>query len=196
VPDGEHGSGTGDRWHGGKRRRWDGPLTPLRRFSEPFVTGPNPILIFLFRRQQCPLRGGTSRPGSGTSAPIRVFYRGPVPLVGLVESCGVNTVALQSTGVYWIPLYDILEERGFEVYLVNARHTKNLPGRKSDVQERPVVAEVAYLRIAEQLLLPAIGNSHSFFSFRFCHNVFAVRIAFSLILLSIGFGLIRYFIGL
>jgi transposase len=42
---------------------------------------------------------------------------------------------MQSTGVYWIPLYDILEQRGFEVYLVNARHTKNLPGRKSDVQE-------------------------------------------------------------
>ena len=42
---------------------------------------------------------------------------------------------MQSTGVYWIPLYDILEEHGFEVYLVNARHTKNLPGRKSDVQE-------------------------------------------------------------
>jgi transposase len=37
--------------------------------------------------------------------------------------------------VYWIPLYEILEDRGFEVYLVNARHTKNLPGRKSDVQE-------------------------------------------------------------
>ena len=52
-----------------------------------------------------------------------------------LKSCGVNTIALQSTGVYWIPLYDILEERGFEVYLVNARHTKNLPGRKSDVQE-------------------------------------------------------------
>jgi hypothetical protein len=42
---------------------------------------------------------------------------------------------MQSTGVYWIPLYEILEERGLEVYLVNARHTKNLPGRKSDVQE-------------------------------------------------------------
>jgi len=40
----------------------------------------------------------------------------------------VRTVALQSTGVYWIPLYDALEERGFQVYLVNARHTKNLPG--------------------------------------------------------------------
>jgi transposase len=52
-----------------------------------------------------------------------------------LKSCGVKTVAMQSTGVYWIPLYEILEERGFEVYLVNARHTKNLPGRKSDVQE-------------------------------------------------------------
>jgi len=40
---------------------------------------------------------------------------------------------MQSTGVYWIPLYDVLEEEGFEVYLVNARDTKNLPGRKSDV---------------------------------------------------------------
>jgi transposase len=56
-------------------------------------------------------------------------------LANWLQSCGVNTVALQSTGVYWIPLHDILEERGFEVYLVNARHTKNLPGRKSDVQE-------------------------------------------------------------
>src|SRR5258705_12239075 len=42
---------------------------------------------------------------------------------------------MQSTGVYWITHYEILEDRGFEVYLVNARHTKNLLGRKSDVQE-------------------------------------------------------------
>jgi transposase len=56
-------------------------------------------------------------------------------LADWLQSCGVKTVAMQSTGVYWIPLYDILEARGFEVYLVNARHTKNLPGRKSDVQE-------------------------------------------------------------
>jgi len=52
-----------------------------------------------------------------------------------LHSCGVKSIAMQSTGVYWIPLYEILDERGFEVYLVNARHTKNLPGRKSDVQE-------------------------------------------------------------
>src|SRR2546422_914986 len=56
-------------------------------------------------------------------------------LADWLRSCGVKTVAMQSTGVYWIPIYEILEERGVEVYLVNARHTKNLPGRKSDVQE-------------------------------------------------------------
>jgi len=48
---------------------------------------------------------------------------------------GVRSVAMQSTGVYWIPVLEILQERGLEVYLVNARHTKNLPGRKSDIAE-------------------------------------------------------------
>jgi len=56
-------------------------------------------------------------------------------LADWLEACGVETIAMQSTSVYWIPLYEILAERGFEVYLVNARHTKNLPGRKTDVQE-------------------------------------------------------------
>ncbi len=48
---------------------------------------------------------------------------------------GVRSVAMQSTGVYWIPVFEILQQHGLEVYLVNARHTKNLPGRKSDVAE-------------------------------------------------------------
>jgi len=48
---------------------------------------------------------------------------------------GVRTVAMQSTGVYWLGAFEILQQRGLEVYLVNARHTKNLPGRKSDIQE-------------------------------------------------------------
>lgn len=52
-----------------------------------------------------------------------------------LRCCGTKTVAMQSTGVYWIPVYDILVEEGLEVFLVNARATKNLPGRKSDVQE-------------------------------------------------------------
>jgi len=56
-------------------------------------------------------------------------------MVNWLRSCGVKSVAMQSTGVYWIPLYDILEDSGFEVFLVNVRNTKNLPGRKSDVQE-------------------------------------------------------------
>ena len=56
-------------------------------------------------------------------------------LADWLPRCGVTTVAMQSTGVYWIPLYEILDARGLEGYLVNARHTKNLPGRKSDVQE-------------------------------------------------------------
>ena len=52
----------------------------------------------------------------------------------LVEK-GVRSVALQSTGVYWMPVFEVLEQQGLEVYLVNAQHTKNVPGRKSDVQE-------------------------------------------------------------
>jgi len=54
-------------------------------------------------------------------------------LADWLEVCGIETVAMESTGVYWIPLFEILESRGFEVYLVNARHIKNVSGRKSDV---------------------------------------------------------------
>lgn len=50
-----------------------------------------------------------------------------------LKACDVDTVAMESTGVYWIPLYELLELRGFAVYLVNVRHVKNVSGRKSDV---------------------------------------------------------------
>lgn len=52
-----------------------------------------------------------------------------------LERCGITSVAMESTGVYWIPLYQILEARGLEVCLVNARHVKHVPGRKIDVQD-------------------------------------------------------------
>lgn len=52
-----------------------------------------------------------------------------------LKACGIDTIAMQSTGVYWLPVYEVLAEQGFRVFLVNARHTKNLPGRKTDVQE-------------------------------------------------------------
>ena len=54
-------------------------------------------------------------------------------LADWLEACKIKTVALESTGVYWIPIFEILEERGFEVVLVNSRHIKNVPGRKTDV---------------------------------------------------------------
>jgi hypothetical protein len=50
-----------------------------------------------------------------------------------LNRCGVTTVAMESTGVYWIPLFELLERRGFEVKLVDARHVRNVSGRKSDV---------------------------------------------------------------
>lgn len=70
--------------------------------------------------------------------PVRCFgcFTADVREMGewLVEK-GVRSVAMQSTGVYWMPVFEILEQHGLQVYLVNARDTKNLPGRKSDVQE-------------------------------------------------------------
>jgi hypothetical protein len=50
-----------------------------------------------------------------------------------LASCRIDTVVMESTGVYWIALYELLESRGFVVYLVNARHVKNMSGKKSDV---------------------------------------------------------------
>jgi transposase len=52
-----------------------------------------------------------------------------------LKSCGIKTIAMESTGVYWIPVFQILEAHGFEVALVNARHVQNVPGRKTDVQD-------------------------------------------------------------
>jgi transposase len=52
-----------------------------------------------------------------------------------LRACKVKTVAMESTGVYWIPLFQVLESCGFEVFLVNARHYKNVPGRKTDVSD-------------------------------------------------------------
>jgi transposase len=69
-------------------------------------------------------------------SPVREFRSFTEDLHALadwLEACSIDTVAMESTGVYWIPLYEILEDRGIEVLLVNARHVKSVPGRKSDV---------------------------------------------------------------
>ena len=77
-------------------------------------------------------------PPTRDSQPVQRFGCTTAELKAMAEwlkQCRIRTIAMQSTGVYWIAVYDILEDAGFEVYLVNARETKNLPGRKSDVQE-------------------------------------------------------------
>jgi hypothetical protein len=68
--------------------------------------------------------------------PVREFASFTADLNALADwlvACGVDTVAMESTGVYWIALFELLESRGFTVLLVNARHVKNVSGRKSDV---------------------------------------------------------------
>ena len=115
--------------------------------------------------------------------PVRCFKSFTDDLHRLADwlvACGVTTVAMEATGVYWIPIYEILEGRGLEVLLVNARHVKNVPGRKSDVTDcewlqqlhsvgllrssfRPT-AEIAalrsYLRHRETLIQSAATTVH------------------------------------
>jgi len=79
------------------------------------------------------------------SQPVQVFGCFTTDLHRLAEwltQCRIKTVVMQSTGVYWIPMYDVLEQCGFDVWLVNARDTRNLPGRKSDVLTRGEAAWV------------------------------------------------------
>jgi transposase len=73
-----------------------------------------------------------------TDVPVRAFGTFTQDLHDLADwfkACGVTSVAMESTGVYWIPAYEILEKHGFEVILVNARYAKNVPGRKTDVSD-------------------------------------------------------------
>lgn len=77
-------------------------------------------------------------PPNRSSEPVRRFGCTTAELKVMADwlkQCGIRTVAMQSTGLYWVAFYDTLEAAGLEVCLVNARETKNLPGRKSDVQE-------------------------------------------------------------
>ena len=107
--------------------------------------------------------------------PVRSFgtFTGDLHrLADWFAQCGIKTVVMESTGVYWIPIYEILEQRGFEVWVVNARDAKHVPGRKTDISDaawlqrlhefgllrgsfRPqgaIAALRAYLRQRERLL--------------------------------------------
>ena len=74
--------------------------------------------------------------GGADAEPVRVFETFTADLNRMgdwLKSCGIETVAMESTGVYWIPVCQILESKGIEVYLVNAKMVKNVSGRKSDL---------------------------------------------------------------
>ena len=77
-------------------------------------------------------------PPDRSPEPVRRFASLTADLHALadwLQACRIETVVMESTGVYWIPLFQILEARGVEVHLVNARHAKNLPGRKTDIAD-------------------------------------------------------------
>src|SRR6202521_2126765 len=77
-------------------------------------------------------------PSGRDAEPVRKFGSFTADLHRMarwLKDCRITTVVMQSTGVYWMALYDVLEKHGFEVNVANARHTKTLPGRKTDVQE-------------------------------------------------------------
>ena len=113
------------------QRNHDFPLKPPKNRQPLTLTHPNAAGIDV---------GGASHyvavPPDRDDEPVREFACFTADLHRLadwLDGCGIDTVAMESTGVYWIALYELLERRGFTVLLVNARHVKNVPGRKSDV---------------------------------------------------------------
>ncbi len=77
-------------------------------------------------------------PAERLAQPVHKFGTLTPDLLALADwltTCHIDTVAMEATGVYWIPVYEVLEDKGFDIYLVNARHVKNAPGRKSDIQD-------------------------------------------------------------
>jgi transposase len=77
-------------------------------------------------------------PAGRDAQPVRRFATFTEDLAAAadwLQRCGIETAAMESTGVYWIPLFQILKARGLKVCLVNARHVKSVPGRKTDVSD-------------------------------------------------------------
>ena len=105
-----------------KHRKLDRNLPEMRRNAGGIDVGATEIFVAV--------------PADRDSDSVRsfpTFTQDLHELVDWLQRCRVDTVAMESTGVYWIPLFQILEARGIEVHLVNAQHVHHVPGRKSDV---------------------------------------------------------------
>ena len=89
--------------------------------------------------------------------PVRPFGTFTPDLVALTDwlaACQVKSVAMESTGVYWVPIFEMLEARGLRVYLVNARHLKNVPQRKTDVLDCQWIQPLHYLGLLSPSFRP------------------------------------------
>jgi transposase len=90
--------------------------------------------------------------------PVREFRTFTADLQHLADwlvKCGIKTVAMESTGVYWIPIHEVLEERGLEVVLVNAHEMHNVRGRKSDVSDCQWLQELHSVGLLRPSFRPA-----------------------------------------
>jgi transposase len=99
-------------------------------------------------------------PSDRGPTPVRSFPTFTGDLQRLAEwltACRITHVAMEATGVYWIPIFEILDARGFQVILVNARHVKNLPGRKSDVSDCEWLRDLHILGLLRGSFRPADG---------------------------------------
>jgi len=98
--------------------------------------------------------------GDQDARPVRTFRSFSADLHEMADwlkSIGIKTVAMESTGVYWIPVFEILESRGLEVLLVNARDVKNVPGRKSDVNDAQWLQQLHQHGLLRGSFRPAAG---------------------------------------
>ena len=80
-------------------------------------------------------------PGDRTEQPVQCFGAFTTALYALAEwlrQCQIDTVVMESTGVYWIALFEVLEERGFDVKLVDPHSVRQVPGRKTDAKDSPL----------------------------------------------------------
>jgi transposase len=97
-------------------------------------------------------------PPDRDAQPVQAFRTFTADLKRLADwltHCRIKTVAMESTGVYWIPVFEILEARGFEVVLVNARHLRNVRGRKSDVTDCEWLRELHSVGLLSASFRPA-----------------------------------------
>jgi transposase len=97
-------------------------------------------------------------PRGRDAQPVREFGSWTAALIEMAQwltRCGIRTVVMQSTGVYWIAVHDVLQKHGLEVNLVDARGTKNVPGRKSDVQECQWLMRLHTYGLLRACFLPA-----------------------------------------